>query len=161
MRAKLRTEGAWDDREGKMINPVILEEAYQEFSTNLLKWIPDGVIHVDLKLLHDLGLLNNAELEHSVNEENLSLYFHIIETPDKVTLFNEQFAIWIVPQLVEDIPTTTTMISLLQANKPHLEIVYTTTGVYNAPKYILKVLQHFLTEVQDTEAVISSIGKKK
>lgn len=144
-----------------MINPIVLEEAYQEFSTNLLKWIPDGVIHVDLKLLHDLGLLNNAELEHSVNEENLSLYFHIIETPDKVTLFNDQFAIWIVPQLIEDVPTTTTMISLLQGNKPHLEIVYTTTGVYNAPKYILKVLQHFLTEVQDTEEVISSIGKKK
>lgn len=144
-----------------MINPAILEEAFQEFSSNLLKWVPDGVIHVDLRLLHDLGLLNHSELEHSVNEENLSLYFHIIETPDKVTLFNDQFAIWIVPQLVDDMPTTTTLISLLQGNKPHLEIVYTTNGVYNTPKYILKVLQHFLTEVQDTEAVISSIGKKK
>lgn len=144
-----------------MINPVILEEAFLEFSNNLQKWIPDGVIHVDLKVLHDLGLLNQSELEHSVNEENLSLYFHIIETPDKVTLYNDQFAIWIIPQLVQDIPTTTTMISLLQGNKPHLEIVYTTTGVYNAPKYILKILQHFLAEVQDTEAVISSIGKKK
>ncbi len=144
-----------------MINPVILEEAFLEFSNNLQKWIPDGVIHVDLKVLHDLGLLNQTELEHSVNEENLSLYFHIIETPDKVTLYNDQFAIWIIPQLVQDIPTTTTMISLLQGNKPHLEIVYTTTGVYNAPKYILKILQHFLAEVQDTEAVISSIGKKK
>jgi hypothetical protein len=143
-----------------MINPNILEEAFQEYSKDLSKWIPDGIIHVDLKLLNDLGLLNNAELEHSVSDAHLNHYFHIIETPDKVTLFNEQFAIWIVPQLVEDNPSTMTLIALLQNNKPHLEIVYLTNGVYNTPKYILKILQHFITEVQDTEAVISSIGKK-
>jgi hypothetical protein len=140
--------------EWEMINPNILEEAFLEFSKNLSKWIPDGVIQVDL------GLLNNAELEHSVSDAHLNHYFHIIETPDKVTLFNEQFAIWIVPQLIDETPTTTTLISLLQTNKPHLEIVYMTSGVYNTPKYILKILQHFLAEVQDTEAIISSIGKK-
>ncbi len=144
-----------------MINPNILEEAFQEFSKNLTKWLPDGIIQVDLKLLNDLGLLNNAELEHAVSDAHLNHYFHIIETPDKVTLFNEQFAIWIVPQLIDETPTTTTLIALLlQGNKPHLEIVYKTSGVYNTPKYILKILQHFLAEVQDTEAVISSIGKK-
>jgi hypothetical protein len=114
-----------------------------------------------MRLLNDLGLLNSAELEHPVSDAHLNHYFHIIETADKVTLFNEQFAIWIVPELIEETPTTTTLIALLQTNKPHLEIVYTTSGVYNTPKYILKVLQHFLSEVQDTEAVISSIGKKQ
>lgn len=144
-----------------MINPTILEEAYQEFSKDLSKWAPDGVMHVDLKLLNDLGLLNHAEWEHSISDAHLNHYFHIIETSDKVTLFNEQFAVWIVPQLVGETPTTTTLISLLQGNKPHLEIVYLTSGVYNTPKYILKILQHFLAEVQDTEAVISSIDKKQ
>lgn len=144
-----------------MINPSILEESYQEFTKNLLKWIPDGIIRVDLKLLDDLGILNNAELEHSVTDDHLNHYFHIIETSDKVTLFNDQFAIWIVPQLVGDLSTTTTLIALLQLDKPHLEIVYTTSGVYNTPKYILKILQHFIAEVQDTEAIISSIGKKQ
>lgn len=145
-----------------MIDPNILEEAYREFSTNPQKWVPDGVIHVDLALLNDLGLLSHNEMDHSVDEENLTLYFHIVETPDKVTLFNDQFAIWIVPQLVQDLPVTTTMIALLHGQtKPHLELVYTTSGVYNTPKYILKILQHFLTEVQDTEAVISAIGKKE
>ncbi len=144
-----------------MINPSILEEAYQEFSKNLSKWVHDGVIPVDMKLLNDLGLLNHAELDHSISDDHLNHYFHIIETPEKVTLFNDQFAIWIVPELIEELPTTTTLIALLQANKPHLEIVYTNSGVYNTPKYILKVLQHFLAEVQDTEAVISAIGKKQ
>jgi hypothetical protein len=144
-----------------MINPAILEEAYQEFSKDLTKWVHDGFIQVDMKLLNDLGLLNSAELEHSVSDAHLNHFFHIIETPDKVTLFNEQFAIWIVPEMIDDIPTTTTLIALLQTNKPHLEIVYTTSGVYNTPKYILKILQHYLEEVQDTEKVISSIGKKQ
>jgi hypothetical protein len=143
-----------------MINPSILEDAYQEFTKNLLKWVPDGIIHVDLKLLNELGILNHRELEHAVADDQLNHYFHIIETPDKVTLFNEQFAIWIVPEVVGEIPRTTTMISLLQGNRPHLEIVYTTSGVYNSPKYILKILQHYISEVQDTEAIISSIGKK-
>jgi len=143
-----------------MINPNVLEESYHEFSGNLSKWAPDGVLQVDLKLLDELGLLSNAQIEQSASD-NLTHYFHIIETPDKVTLFNEQFAIWIIPQLIENLPRTMTMIALLHSNKPHLEIVFTTSGVYNTPKYILKILQHFLAEVQDTEAIISSMGKKQ
>ncbi len=139
-----------------MINPKKLEEAFLEFSTDLQKWVPEGIVSVDLKLLHDLDLLNHSEWENSVNESSLTQYFHIIETADKVTLFNDQFAVWIVPQLIDDISLTTTYIALAQGEKPHLEIVYTTKGVYNAPKYILKVLQHFLIEVQDTEKALSS-----
>lgn len=143
-----------------MINPNQLEDAYREFSQNLAKWVPDGVITVNIALLNDLGLLSNAQLEQNLTTDNLSHYFHVIETIDKVTLFNDQFAIWIVPKTVDSLSSTTTFIALVANNKPHLEIVFSTTGVYNTPKYILKILQHFLTEVQDTEALISSIGKK-
>jgi len=142
-----------------MINPTELEKAYQAFTENLGKWMPDGIIDVNLSLLNELGILNPAQLEQS--SPDITHLFHVVETPDKVTLFNEQFAIWIVPKLVNDIPQTLTYIALLQSAKPHLEIVFSTAGVYNTPKYILKVLQHFLTEVQDTEAIISSMNKKK
>lgn len=144
-----------------MINPIQLEEAYKEFTQNFNKWVPDGVLSVNLSLLHELGLLDNAQFEQTTTTDHLSQYFHVVETDDKVTLFNEQFAIWIVPKLLDNNPTTLTFIALLNANKPHLEIVFSTMGVYNSPKYILKVLQHFLTEVLDTEALISAIGKKK
>lgn len=144
-----------------MINPNILENAYEEFSKDPRKWLHDNIIQVDMKLLSELGLLNSKELDKTVSDAYLNQHFHIIETPEKVTLFNEQFAVWISPELLDDIPTTTTFIALLQNNKPHLEIVYTTSGVYNTPKYILKILQHFLAEVQDTETVISSFGRKQ
>lgn len=143
-----------------MINPKELDDAFHDFSTNLQKWVPEGVLHVDIKLLQELGLLHMAEWENNVSDSHLTQFFHIIETQDKVTLFNEQFAIWIVPQLVNDASLTTTYIALIQSHKPHLEIVYTTSGVYNAPKYILKVLQHFLSDVQETEKALSALGKK-
>ena len=142
-----------------MINPSALDEAFSEFSKNFSKWLPDGVISINLQVLHDLGLLNSANLDKPV-PDNLSHQFHVIETNDKVTLYNQQFAIWIVPQNESNIPTTMAMIALLQHGKPHLEIVYKTSGVYNTPRYILRILQHYLTEVIDTENIISSMEDK-
>jgi hypothetical protein len=146
--------------EQKMINPAQLETAFQEFSTHLNRWVPDGITQVNLAILQELGLLSHSQLESNSTEQFMH-YFHIIESQDKVTLFNEQFAIWIVPASEQEKASTLTYISLLNIDKPHLELVFSTSGVYNTPKYILRILQHFLNEVLDTEAVISAIGKKK
>ncbi|HSX03134.1 MAG TPA: hypothetical protein VLG76_00205 [Rhabdochlamydiaceae bacterium] len=143
-----------------MIDPMQLEDAYQEFSENLRKWVPDGILAVNLSLLNDIGLLTHDKLEGN-STDNLTHLFHVIETAEKVTLYNDQFAIWIVPRVVDNLSSTLTYIALLNQNKPHLEIVFSTAGVYNTPKYILKVLQHFLMDVIDVEAIISSMGKKK
>src|SRR5581483_6538300 len=116
-----------------MINPVHLEESYKEFSQDLQKWVPDGIISVNLSLLNELGLLNNAYFEQAA-PDNISHYFHVIETADKVTLFNEQFAIWIVPRSEDPVSSTLTFIALIQNSKPHLEIVFANAGVYNTPK---------------------------
>ncbi len=144
-----------------MSDPVQLEDAYKEFSQNLPKWVPDGVISVNINLMQDLGLLNNAQLDEITTTTSFSNYFHVLETDDKVTLFNDQFAVWIVPSLINDNPTTITFVALMIQTKPHLELVFSTTGVYNTPRYILKILQHFLSEVIDTESIINSMGKKK
>ncbi len=142
------------------MNPIQLEEAYKAFTENFSKWAPDECIQVNLQLLQDLGLLSNWDIDLGA-PESLTQQFHVIETNDKVTLFNSQFAVWIVPQTQTEIPSTLIMVAIIQNAKPHLEIVYTTSGVYNTPKYILKVLQHFMTEILDTEATLLSIDKKK
>jgi len=143
-----------------MIGPNQLEEAFQEFSKNFGKWVPDGIIPVNLSLLHELGLLHSSQFDQNASD-NFTHYFHVLETQEKVTLYNDQFAVWIVPKIIDDLPTTLTFIALITPNKTHLEIVFSTSGVYNTPRYILKVLQHFITEVIDTEAVISAIDKKR
>jgi len=143
-----------------MINPAELEEAYRDFSENLKKWAPDGITDINLKVLNDLGLLSYEKLEGS-SSQDATHYFHVIETQDKISLFNEQFAIWISPKLTGQVTSTLTYIALMHNKKPHLEIVYSTSGVYNTPKFILKVLQQLLMEVTETQNIISSIGQKE
>lgn len=144
-----------------MANPILLEESYNEFMKDLPRWMPDGVIDVNLKLLDEMGLLNQGELECDENEDHFPHYFHVIETPDKVTLFNHQFVVWITPQVVNNVPCTLTLVGLMHADKAHLELGFTTSGVYNTPKFVLRILRFFLSEVIDTEAIISSIDKSQ
>lgn len=142
------------------MKPNELEEIYRDFTENFQKWAPDGIIEIGLESLSEMGLLNEKDLDNEEPDE-VTQYFEVIETPDKITLYNENFAIWIVPRLVNDVSTTYTYISKMVASKPNLELVYSTSGVYNTPKFILKVLQHFLVDVIDTDKIISSIGKKQ
>ena len=141
------------------MNPIELDQAYSEFISSLSSWIPEGIIEVDMTLLQETGLLTHAFFEEESEQEQLPHYFHVIETSDKVTLFNHQFAIWIVPKIIDDNPTTIVMISLIRHGKPHLEIVFSTQGVYNTPKFVIRLLKYYLSEVIDTEEAISSIGK--
>lgn len=143
-----------------MLNPMQLEEFYQEYIQNLGKWVHDGITNVDLSLLHEFGILDSFEEEED-DPDDLTQYFHVVESPEKVTLFNEQFSVWIVPKMEEEIPSTFVLIALNQSDKPHLEIVFTTSGVYNTPKYVLKVLQHFLVDMLETEETLTSIEKNQ
>jgi len=140
-----------------MSNPIELDKAFSEFIHNLPKWVPEGIIDVDLDLLQSMGLLHTDEYEDSETPDELPHYFHVVETSEKVTLFNHQFAIWIVPQIVDELPITIVLISLLTTGTPHLEVVFSTKGVYNTPKFVLKVLKYYLSEVIDNEEAISSI----
>ena len=140
-----------------MSDPTILEETFTKLMQEFPKCAPDGIISVDLKLLRDLGLLDSEDEDDS---EEFPHQFHVIETDEKVTLFNEEFAIWIVPKVIDALPTTLTLISLLRENSPKLEIVFSTSGIYNTPKFVLKVLRYYLSEVLDTEEAISSIHKE-
>lgn len=139
------------------MNPIQLDQAYNEFISNLPSWIPEGIIEIDIELLEKTGLLNHEAFEEKQHAEKLPYYFHVIETADRVTLFNHQFVIWIVPKLVDETPTTIVLIALMNNNHPHLEIVFSTQGVYNTPKFVLKLLKYYLSEVIDTEEAISSI----
>ena len=141
------------------MTPIHLDKAFKEFSSNLAGWMPEGIIDVSLPLLEEIGLLKHEHFNEKQEVEQLPHYFHVIETNDKVTLFNHQFAIWIVPKLIGDQSSTMVLIALINKKQPHLEIVFSTTGVYNTPKFVLKLIKHYLSEVIDTEQAISSLKK--
>ena len=141
-----------------MLNPIQIEEAYKEFMGNLPQSAHDGIIPISLNFLHDEGLLSSLA-EDKGDPDDLTQYFHVIESVEKVTLFNDQFIVWIIPRMEGDQPATYVLIALNQGDKPHLEIVFTTHGVYNTPRYVLKVLQYFLVDMLETEATLTSFEK--
>lgn len=136
-----------------MLSQELIEQSFREFTANMPAHAHDGITRIDLKFLHDSGLL--ATLQNNQAEpEDLSQFFHVMESPEKVTLFNEQFVIWIVPKTEEENPSTLVLIALVHGDKPTLEVVFTTQGVYNTPRYVLKILQHFLNDMSETEATV-------
>jgi hypothetical protein len=135
-----------------------LEKIYQKFTEDLSSHLQDGIVKVDLALLKRFNLLNKTPEEEKEIQTQFPFYFHVIESQEKVTLFNNQFVVWIIPKVEGDVPTTLTLIALNQKDDLRLEIAFSTAGVYNTPKYVLKVLRHYLSEVIDTEEEIASIS---
>jgi hypothetical protein len=137
------------------MNEHVLEKHYQEYAHNLASWVPEGVVEVDLMLLHNLNLLHYYTGTSS--DAGLTRYFQVIETFDKITLINEQFVVWIVPDSAHQNPMTYTLIARQTVSGPHLELVFITRGVYNNSKLVLRVLEKFLEEIQENQAILESL----
>lgn len=138
-----------------MLNPQDLEEAYQEYMEDLSSYVPDGIYEIDLAFLHELNLLSAGGEEEE--EAELSYSFYVLESAEKLTLYNQKFIVWIVPRMVEETPTTFTLIALNEEEEPHLEMVFTTSGVYNHSNLVLKILEKFLEEIEENESEICSL----
>ncbi len=139
-----------------MENIQALEQCYKEYTKNLTEWIPDGVTIVDIDLLHRLDLLHY--LRSDSEPLGLTRFFQVVETQEKITLVNDQFVIWIVPDLMNNRAVTYTLIAILDEKGPHLEIAFLTSGVYNTSKLVLRVLEKFLWEIQENEELMHSLN---
>ena len=122
-----------------------LDSSYEQFIRRLPDLLPDGIIEVDLKLLQKLGLLHD-EMQ---NEQAASLtrFFHVVESKEKITLFNDQFAIWIVPEKIHNEPHTLVLVALNMPTRLHLEMAFSMSGIYNTSRLVLRVLEKFLAEI--------------
>jgi hypothetical protein len=140
-----------------MMSPARLEEVFCEYMNNLDGYAPDGVMEVDLPLLHSLDLLR--DWDEPSETEMLTHYFHVIETQEKLTLFNEQFAAWIVPYAMESEPVTLTLVAAVDEEAPHLELAFMTTGVYNTSRTVLKVLERTIQDIRETESVLARLSQ--
>lgn len=133
----------------------IIEDQYKEFSKNISYWLPEGIVEVDLMLLQRLNLLQYHSSQKK--DPRLTRYFHVIESSEKITLFNDLFVVWIVPDKIAQSPITYTLIAL-NPKQPHLELAYSTTGVYNTSKLVLRILEKFLEEIQENEEILSYLN---
>lgn len=135
------------------MEPVDLENAFNRYMSDLPQHAPDGIVEVDLTLLQELGLLVYDEEQEEISD-SLTHNFFVIESADKLTLFNEKFSVWIVPKMLHETPTTYTLIALNEDQKPRLEMVFTTSGVYNHSSLVLRILERFLEQIEENEEEI-------
>ena len=138
-----------------MNHPSVLDACYKKYIHDLIHWLPDGITTVDLNLLHSLNLLHYHNKDQ--NDPGLTRYFHVIDSGDKITLINDEFVIWIVPDKTEQRAVTYTLIALNKNDDIHLELAFVTSGVYNNSKLVLRILEKYLQEIQVTEEYLSKI----
>ena len=68
-----------------------IEICYKKISQNLKEWFPEGIISVNVELLEGMNL-HDSQTEPPNDE--LTRYFHVIESQEKITLINEDFVVW-------------------------------------------------------------------
>jgi len=132
-----------------MYNLTKLEEYYKKYSEDLNQWLPEDIFEVDLPLLQKMDLINYDNPESQ--DPNLTQFFHVIETFDKITLINDEFVVWIVPDIQEDHSRTYTMVARNESEHPHLELAYITSGSFNNSKLILRVLEKLLYDIHENQ----------
>ena len=132
-----------------------LDSSYEKFMNHLPELVPDGIVHVDLQLLQKLGLLHE-EIDND-NSSSLTRFFHVVESKEKITLFNDQFVIWIVPEKINNEPHTLVLVALNFPPKPKLDMAFSMSGIYNTSRLVLRVLEKFLADIQENEDLISNL----
>ena len=144
-----------------MVNPSRFEQAYQKFMDNINDWAPDGIIPVNLELLQSLDLLKEDLSNQGLENDEITRFFHVVESAEKITLFNEKFVIWIIPQVISGQPVTVILIALNKIEEePKLEMAFSTAGIYNTSKLVLRILEKFLLEIQENEDLITMFQDK-
>lgn len=142
-----------------MHNLSMIEECYKKFTKRLNFWIPEGIYVVDLDLLHRFDLLHFQPISQQ-KETKVIPGFHILESTEKLTLINDEFIVWIIPERMDYSPITYALIAINQDDRePQLEAAFLASGVYNNSKLVLKVLEKFLIDIQETQILLSKYEK--
>jgi len=138
---------------------ALIEQYYKEHFSQQEKWPADMLMHVDLQLLHHLDLLRDFHVitrgwssrsEFSTHLTGLrNHYFNFVESRDKLTLYNEEYVVWLVPGYHKHISSTYAIVALNLPNELKLELIFVSTGIYNSSFIVLRVLEKLLLEIQE------------
>jgi hypothetical protein len=139
-----------------MVDLSQLEATYRHFADHLYDLLPDGVINIDLAEFRALGLLHCSDSAESLLPA-LHRTFQVLESSEKITLFNSEFLVWLIPQESQGVTRTLVLIAINQGGEPHLEMAFEARGAYNTSRRVLTVLEHYLADIQENEAFLSQL----
>lgn len=137
-----------------MDNLSAIDLCFKKYTKDLSLWLPDGLIQVDIELLQELNLL---DFHSQKTDPGFTRYFQVIESEEKITLINEQFIVWIVPEKYEDESYTYILIATNHSEEAHLELAFSVSGAFNTSRLVLRLLEKYLLEIQETEESLKSI----
>lgn len=132
-----------------------IDQYYKKISKDLNRFLPDGLIVVDIDLLQELDLLNFHSFP---NDPGFTRYFQVVESEEKITLINDQFVVWIVPEKRENEAYTYILIATNTPETPHLELAFRVSGAYNTSRLVLRLLERYLSDIQETEDSLRHLG---
>lgn len=132
-----------------------LNRAFEKAMEDFPNLPPEAVVDVNLDFLDSMGLTNEGEYINP--NEAFERSFKVIEGQNRITLFNNQFVIWILPEILDGIPATYALIGLRDQEKVKLEVVFLAKGPFNSSRLVLRLLDRYLTEIQENEELIHKI----
>lgn len=133
----------------------LVEEAYQRYINDLNKWPSEGILYVDMKMLQELNIVDAAGNELPGCEFSRS--FQFVETDEKITLINDRFIVWIVPENIEGNLVTFTLVAVNSEKDLHLEVIVVSSGTYNNSHLVLKVMEKLLNDIEENEKELRSV----
>lgn len=131
------------------------EASYKNLINALPRSLPDGFIDINQNLLRSLNLLEGTELTTAKLTSNF--LFHVNEQSDKITLFNDNFIVWVVPCLLHSGSMTYAFIALNKPSSSQFELAFTAKGSYNSSKIVLRVLDYYLNEIKENESILHKL----
>ena len=128
-------------------DPLVIDEHFKKFIQDMPTFLPDGAIEIDIDFLERLNLLKLDKL----HDTSLTRYFNVVESPEKITLINDEFVIWIIPDSTKSVPHTLVLVALNNNGIPHLELAFRASDIYNSSKLVLRILEKLLSDIQENE----------
>lgn len=131
-----------------------LDSFFEHLSTHTPDLLPDGILDINVQTLHNLQLLSDPPEDSQ--DVPASATLQAVESDGRITLYNDTFALWIVPQQNATPPATITFIARKLGDSFSPEAAFRTKGIYNRSKTILRIIDRFLSEIQENESVIDT-----
>ncbi|AHC17403.1 hypothetical protein [Chlamydia trachomatis] len=129
-----------------------LEDFFRRSITNHNTAFPEGFLDISDVLARSALDFKAEELADSAVND-----FIVSESSDKLTLFNTNFAVWLVPTLVDGEAITRGYIALNQGEEFSPELAFEASGKYNNSSLILGALRRYLCDIQDTEKELRAL----
>jgi hypothetical protein len=133
-----------------------LDTYYESLEQNTPELLPDGILDVNIRTLQTLHLLTE---DSASREGNPSELLQAVESEGRITLFNERFALWIVPQVGAEPSSTVVYVATHRNGAVKAELGFRTSGVHNKSKTILRLIDRFITDIQETDSMLSQMER--